>query len=119
MVKNKPVELPGIKNITISGRIGTGKSTLAKRLAQYLGWDVLGGGEIIRRFTKEQGLHIRDTRKRPDDFDILLEERIKKTLSTQKNHIVEGHLAAFDAQGIDGVFKILVVCRRMEKKKLL
>lgn len=117
MVKNKPVELPGIKNITISGRIGTGKSTLAKRLAQYLGWDVLGGGEIIRRFTKEQGLHIRDTRKRPDDFDILLEERIKKTLSTQKNHIVEGHLAAFDAQGIDGVFKILVVCRNKDGKE--
>lgn len=112
----KPAELSGIRNITVSGRIGTGKTTLANHLAEVLGWDELDGGKITRQFTKEKGFRIKDTEKRPDEFDLALEDRIKKILKEEKNHVIQSHLAGFDAQGIDGVFKILVICRNEERK---
>lgn len=107
----KPSKLFGIRNITVSGRIGTGKTTLANNLAQVLGWSELDGGKITRQFTKEKGFHIKDTQKRPDAFDLALEERIKKLLKEEDNHVIQSHLAGFDAQGIEGIFKILVICR--------
>lgn len=112
----KPAELPGIRNITVSGRIGTGKTTLAQHLAESLGWSVLDGGKIFRKLTREMGVHIKDTHKRPDSLDIAYEEKIKKMLREEKGHIIQSHLAGFDAQGIEGVFKILVICRNQEGK---
>lgn len=105
------IDLPGIRNITISGRIGTGKTTLAIKLGEKLGWDVLDGGKIFRKISEDLGKSIIDTKQRPDKFDLEYEEKIKKILTNEKHHIVQSHLAGFDAQGIDGVFKILVICR--------
>ena len=34
-------------------------------------------------------------------------EKIKKLLKEEDNHVIQSHLAGFDAQGIKGVFKIL------------
>ena len=106
-----PADLPGIRNITISGRIGTGKTTLAVKLGETLGWEVLDGGKFFRKVTEELGKSIIDTKDRPDKIDLEYEERIKKLLREEKNQIVQSHLAGFDAQGIEGVFKILVICR--------
>ncbi len=47
---------------------------------------------------------------RPDHFDLEYEERIKKMLKEESHHIIQSHLAGFDAQGIAGIFKILVIC---------
>ena len=115
-IHKKPVELPGIRNITISGRIGTGKTTLAEHLARELKWNSLDGGKIFRKLTHEMGEHIKDTLKRPDSLDLAYEEKIKKLLTEEDNHVIQSHLAGFDAQGIKGVFKILVICRNEEGK---
>ena len=47
---------------------------------------------------------------RTDHFDLQYEEMIKKNLREKKHQIIQSHLAGFDAQGIEGVYKILVVC---------
>lgn len=107
---HKPVDIPGICNITISGRIASGASTLATHLSNILGWEFLNGGEIFRQFTREKGLNIVHSSKRPDLFDIEYEEKIKKLLKNNKHQVVQSHLAGFDAQGIKGVYKILTVC---------
>ncbi len=106
----KSLDNTGIRNITVSGRIASGSSTLAASLSDTLGWKMLNGGELFRRFTKEQGLNLIDTQKRPDQFDLDYEERIKKLLRESVHNVIESHLSGFDAQGIDGVFKILVIC---------
>lgn len=106
----KSLDHSGIRNITVSGRIASGSSTLAASLSDTLGWKMLNGGELFRRFTKEQGLSLIDTQKRPDQFDLDYEERVKKLLRESQHNIIESHLAGFDAQGIEGVFKILVIC---------
>lgn len=103
-------KLSDIKNITISGRIGTGKSTLAKHLAKALGWQVLDGGKIFRQLAKELGISIVEKNRVPDDIDLEFEEKVKQMLINEKHHVIQSHLAGFVAQGISGVYKILLVC---------
>ncbi len=109
-----PKDLGNIRNITVSGRIGSGATTLATNLASELGWDFINGGKILRKIQEEIGASVEETNKRPDSFDIEYEEKIKKILKEERNHVIQSHLAGFDAQGIDGVFKIFVVCEDEE-----
>ncbi len=107
-------DLPGIKNITISGRIGSGATTLASKLSENLGWEMLDGGKIMRKVQDDIGAGVEETSKRPDHFDLEYEEKIKKILKKETHQIIQSHLAGYDAQGIGGVFKILVVTEDAE-----
>lgn len=106
----KPLDLPNIRNITISGRIGSGATTLAKHLSQKLHWKLLEGGDLFEKIHKQ--LHLDQTLvgARPDHFDLEYEEKIKKMLNDESYHIVQSHLAGYDAQKIKGVYKILILC---------
>lgn len=105
------IDLDGIRNITISGRIASGASTLAHQLANALQWEFLDGGKIFRKFWAEQGLSdATGTAHSPDSIDLDYEMRIKKMLRESNKQIIQSHLAGFDAQGMAGVFKILVLC---------
>ena len=105
-----PIDITNFRNITVSGRIGTGATTLAKKLAEELGWEMLEGGQIMRRIQREIGANVSETNKRPDHFDLEYEKMVKKILREEKHRIVQSHLAGFDAQGIGKVLKILLVC---------
>jgi cytidylate kinase len=111
---SKPVDLPKIRNITISGRIASGTTTLAKGLAQALGWEVLEGGELFKKIHDEMNLSEVDVHKRPDSFDLEYEEKIKGMLKDLDHQIIQSHLSGFDAKDIPGVYKILVVCENHE-----
>ena len=65
---------------------------------------------MFRKINEELGMSITQSNSRPDHFDLEYEERIKRILRTEDHIIIQSHLAGFDAQGIDGVFKILIVC---------
>ncbi len=106
-----PQDLNDIRNITVSGRIASGSTTLAKNLADTLGWRHVEGGDIFwERVRSRLGLNPKDTDKRPDDEDKVFDEELKKMLTDEKNLILETKLAGYNAQNIPGVFKILVVC---------
>ena len=111
---NNPVNLLGIRNITISGRIGAGATTLAKKLSEILHWDLLEGGDLFEKIHEELKLDQTMVSGRPDHFDLEYEEKVKKMLATEKNHIIQSHLAGFDAQGIPGIFKICILCEDEE-----
>ena len=102
--------MKNIKNITISGRIGSGATTLAVKLSKELEWEMLDGGGLFRQLEKEQGFDINKSDSRPDHFDLQYEEMVKKNLREKKHQIIQSHLAGFDAQEIEGVFKVLVIC---------
>ena len=102
------------RNITISGRIGAGATTLAKKLSQILGWDLLEGGDLFEKIHKELNVSQSMVSKRPDHFDIEYEEKVKNMLKNESHHIIQSHLAGFDAQGIEEVFKILIICEDSE-----
>ena len=104
------IGLPNIRNITVSGRIGSGTTTLAVGLAKTLGWRLLEGGALFEKIHNDLKVNELEVNGRPDNFDLEYEEKVKKMLSTENHQIIQSHLAGFDVQGIASVFKILVVC---------
>jgi len=110
------VNLPSIRNITVSGRIGSGTTTLAVGLSNTLGWKILEGGVLFEKIHRDLNVSEVEVNSRPDKFDLEYEEKVKKMLTQEKHQIIQSHLAGFDAQGITGVFKILVVCEDEEGK---
>ena len=70
----EPKDLGAIRNITVSGRIGSGATTLATHLANTLSWNFMDGGKIFRALTQDHGF----AKDRDDNFDIEYEEKIKK-----------------------------------------
>jgi cytidylate kinase len=107
MDQKTPHALAGIANITVSGRIASGATTLARQIAERLNWEFLEGGELFEKFFDPT---TGNDKNRPDSFDLAYEEKVKKLLREEKQHVIQSHLAGFDAQGIKGVFKIGVVC---------
>jgi cytidylate kinase len=97
--------------ITVSGRIGAGSTTLANGIAHHLGWKHIEGGEIFwEAIRSKMNVDAKDTHLRPDEEDALFDEQLKKILKENRNIVLETKLAGYNAQGVDGVFKILVIC---------
>jgi cytidylate kinase len=106
-----PVDIKGIKNITISGRIAAGSTSLANKLSEVLGWEHIEGGDIFWEVVrKRMGLEPKDTKLRPDKDDEDFDASLKKLLREKEHIVLETKLAGFNAQGIEEIYKILVIC---------
>lgn len=106
-----PINLPNIRIITVSGRIGAGSTTLAKGLAKGLSWKHIEGGAIFwEAVRKKLRLDPEETNLRPDQEDILFDQQLRKILTEDRHIALEAKLAGFNAQDIPDVFKIVVVC---------
>ncbi|MFC1647002.1 AAA family ATPase [Patescibacteria group bacterium] len=103
---------PKYKNITISGKIATGTSTLAKSLKKTLGWKYLNAGDMQRAYDREHGIkeNAQGATQRPDDHEREIESYAKKMLTTKSNQIYEGWLSGFVARDLPEVFRVLVIC---------
>lgn len=100
-----------IRIIAVSGRIASGSTTLAKQLAKHLGWKHIEGGEIFWEAVRSKmQLEAKDTDLRPDEEDVLFDKQLKKILEEDRNIVLETKLAGFNAQGMSGIYKILVIC---------
>lgn len=111
MSSPKPLDIPDYRLIAVSGRIASGSTTLAKKLAHHLHWKHLEGGEIFwEAVRKKMGLDPKETDRRPDEEDVLFDRQLKRILQEDEHVVVETKLAGFNAQGVDGICKILVVC---------
>lgn len=102
------------RNVTITGKIGVGKSTLRKGLEEALaplGWKFFSAGEFQRQYMRERGVsELHGATYRPDARELEIEAMTKKRLTREDKWIYEAWLAAFIAQGIPGILKILVIC---------
>lgn len=107
------MDLPNIRIITASGRIASGATTLAKGLSRTLGWKHIEGGEVFWEEVRQRmHLSTKDTNMRPDEEDQLFDAELKRILREDAHIVLETKLAGFNAQGIEGVFKMLVVCEK-------
>lgn len=110
-----------VRNITISGLPGSGSTTLLNILREhphlkFEGWTGFSGGEFMRNYAMEKGLlkedgglhHSADAYS--DDFDREVDMDMRDKLGTEENWIIESWLSGFLAQGVPGVFKILLKC---------
>lgn len=110
-----PQSLNDIRIVSVSGRIASGSTTLARQLASALGWKHIEGGEIFWEAVRQKmNLSSKDTNLRPDEEDVLFDEKLKKIIQEGENIVLETKLAGFNAQGVGGIFKILVVCEDEE-----
>lgn len=108
---DQPTKLPNIRVITVSGRIGAGSTSLAKNLAKTLGWRHVEGGEIFwEAVRRKMNLAPKDTKLRPDEEDLLFEEKQKEMLKNEEYLVLESKLAGFCAKEMQDVFRIAVVC---------
>ncbi len=108
---DQPVELSNIRIITVSGRIGAGSTSLAKHLAKTLNWKHVEGGEIFwEAIRKKMNGANKDTKLRPDEEDLLFEEKQKQMLETERFLVLESKLAGFCAAEMPDVFRVAVVC---------
>jgi len=98
------------KNITISGLVCTGTTTLSKLLAEKLNWSRHSSGEMFRDYCLEHNLPIEQTSLRPDSITLEIDSMVKEKLQKESNMIMEGWLTGFLAREVPGVFKILLVC---------
>jgi cytidylate kinase len=107
----KPIDIPGIRIITVSGRIATGATTLAQKIADHLGWSFWEGGALVEKFYKEE-LHGNetDTTARPDSHELWFDNKLKEMIKNDSHAVVQSHLAGFFAQDISDVYKVCVVC---------
>ena len=84
--------------VTISGKAGSGKSTVAKLLAKRLNIKHFSIGDLMRLMANERGLSLLALNKlaekdKPIDFE--LDERLKELGRTKNDFVVDGRLTAF------------------------
>ncbi len=97
--------------ISVSGRIASGSTTLAKKLAHALRWQRMEGGDIFWEAVRSKlGLDVKDTGLRPDEEDLAFEAMQKEILTTRDHMVVESKLAGFVAKDLKDVFRVLVIC---------
>lgn len=84
--------------ITISGKAGTGKSTVAKLLAHKLNLKHYSIGDLMRVMAKEKGitlLELNTLAETDNSIDIELDDKLKELGQTKNNFVVDGRLTAF------------------------
>ena len=84
--------------ITISGRAGSGKSTIAKILAKKLNLKHYSIGDLQRQIAKEKGISLIELSKLEEKDDSIDRELDRKQVDLGKkedNFIIDGRLSAF------------------------
>jgi cytidylate kinase len=86
--------------ITISGPIGSGKSTAARALADELGYDHVSGGDIFRSLADDRGytpLEFNKLAEEDDQIDRDLDRRLRETAREDDDLVLESRLAGWMA----------------------
>jgi predicted cytidylate kinase len=98
--------------ITISGKIGSGKTTLASKLERALGYKGLYIGHIFREMARKEGIPIEAFYARLEkdaELEKSVDEEQLKVINKEDNLIVQGRIAWFLAkQSIFTVFNIFL-----------
>lgn len=84
--------------IVIGGRAGSGKSTIAKLIAEKLKLKHYSMGDLQRQIAQEKGISLVELGKleeKDSSIDKMLDEKQKKLGETQDNFVIDGRLSAF------------------------
>jgi len=98
-------------NITISGKICTGKSTLRNLLVKKLGWHTFSTGELFRQYVKDHNLSLEGAEEQNSELTKKIDNQVKELLKTKEHLIVDSWMAGIMAKGLPGVLKVLLVCK--------
>src|SRR3989338_5787602 len=106
--------------ITISGKAGSGKSTVAKELAKRLHLKHYSIGDLMRQMAKERNISLLELGKiaeKDKSIDKELDERQMK-LRTEDDFVIDGRLTAYFIPNAD--VKIFLECEdRVRAERIL
>jgi cytidylate kinase len=104
-----PQSSSGYRAITISGEVGSGKSTLVAELKSILepaGWKIVSIGEKFREFCKINDIDVDQIEKLDDDLHLKYDEFQKNMLKEEELIIIEGRLSGYLGTDIQDVLTI-------------
>lgn len=83
--------------VAIAGPIGVGKSTVARLLAQRLGYRYISGGEVFREIAQRRGISVTEVNKLAEGDPSLDREldRRQRELAQQGDCVVESRLSGW------------------------
>ena len=84
-----------MNTITVSGKAGSGKTTVAKSLSESLGLKYLSMGRIFRDLAKDEGISLSEFSKHAEtdkDIDFKIDEK-QKEYAKKGNIVIEGRLS--------------------------
>lgn len=83
-------------HITITGDLGSGKSTVAKELCRLLGFTYLSTGQIQRNLAKEMGMNTLEFNRYTDQnlhIDDYIDNKVREINDVKEPHILDSRLA--------------------------
>ncbi|OGK28719.1 hypothetical protein A3D06_01440 [Candidatus Roizmanbacteria bacterium RIFCSPHIGHO2_02_FULL_40_9] len=100
------------KNITVSGKIAVGTTTLSKSLQEILGWEYINTGALQREYDRihKQNENEHGATMRTDEREQAMEAQEKKMLEEREHIIFEAWLSGFVAKDMSYVLKVLLIC---------
>lgn len=108
------------RNIVIAGDVGSGTTTLAKNLADKLGWELVSAGDFFRKYSKENNIPLWDKASVPDEFERSIDNQIIDKLKNDKSIVFDTHYGGWFAKEMRDVLKILLICdRQIALKRML
>jgi len=89
--------------ITISGPPGSGKSTVARRVASQLGLRYISAGQLFREIAESKGVNVVELNRRAEhDYSIDRQVDDRSILEAKKgNAVIEGHLTGWIVENAD------------------
>jgi cytidylate kinase len=93
--------------ITLSGRPGSGKSSVAKALAKKLGYKFYKAGEIRRKYASERGLTLAELNKEAEDdpaSDKLVDDYMRSMTKKEDDLVIDALLGFYFFPGSIKIF---------------
>jgi cytidylate kinase len=84
--------------ITISGLPGSGTTTVARLLAEKLGYKLISAGEVFRRLAMERGMTLEEFSRYAEDnpeIDLYIDKMQRELAEREDNVVVEGRLSGW------------------------
>ncbi len=97
------------RNIAISGDSGTGTTTLAKNLAEKLGWKYFNTGQVVRAWYQEHNIPLEEATKIPEELDRQFEATGQERMKSESGLVFEARLAGWLSKDFPDVLRILCV----------
>src|SRR5688500_14989821 len=82
--------------ITICGQPGSGKSTAARAVASYLGYEHFSSGDQLRAIGRERGIDIYQTNlaaEQEEELDHVVDQRLREIGVTEDEVVIDARLA--------------------------
>ena len=98
--------------ITISGPPGSGTTTVARKVAEMLGYPMISAGEVFRKLAREKGMSLEEFGKYAEnnpEIDNLIDRRQREEALKHENAVVEGRLSGWM---VPAELKVWIYCDR-------